>query len=86
VLVRVSYHLYYGAGVLPILAWAIVSVLLYRHYRRLLPFIVVHVLWDTTTLLAAFYGTKVILVSGLILLPTTITFTAVWWNRFRLGM
>lgn len=85
VLVRVSYHLYYGLGVLPILAWATVSVLLYRRYRRLLPFIIVHVLWDTTILLAAFYGAKVIGVSVLILLPTTITFTALWWKRFQLG-
>jgi membrane protease YdiL (CAAX protease family) len=84
VLVRVSYHLYYGLGVLPIVAWATVSVLLYRRYRRLLPFIIVHVLWDTTTLLAGLYGAKVIGVSALILLPTTIVFTALWWRRFQL--
>jgi hypothetical protein len=84
-LVRVSYHLYYGLGVLPILAWATVSVLLYRHYRRLLPFIIVHVLWDTTTLLTAFYGSKVIGVSVLILLPATITFTTLWWKRCQVG-
>jgi membrane protease YdiL (CAAX protease family) len=44
VLVRVSYHLYYGWGVLPIAAWALASVLMYRRYRRLAPFIAVHVL------------------------------------------
>ncbi|MGH9297951.1 MAG: CPBP family glutamic-type intramembrane protease [Acidimicrobiales bacterium] len=35
VAVRGSYHLYYGWGVLPILLWALVTVLLYRRYRRI---------------------------------------------------
>lgn len=43
---RVSFHLYYGIGVLPFIGWATVSVLLYRRRRRLLPFIVLHALWD----------------------------------------
>ena len=51
-LVRISYHLYYGWGVLPILAWALASVLVYRRYRRLWPFIVVHALWDLGLILA----------------------------------
>jgi len=46
VLVRVSYHLYYGPGVLPIVLWAVASVLVYRWLRRLLPFIVCHFVWD----------------------------------------
>ncbi len=48
VLVRVSYHLYYGPGVLPIVLWATVTVLAYRRIRRLLPFIVCHFVWDAT--------------------------------------
>ena len=44
--VRVSYHLYYGADVLGFVAWGALSVVLYRRRRRLLPFIVVHALWD----------------------------------------
>lgn len=48
VLVRISYHAYYGWGVLPLFAWALMSVIVYRRYRRLAPFIVVHVLWGAT--------------------------------------
>jgi len=48
VLVRVSYHLYYGPGVLPIVLWALASVLVYRWLRRLLPFIVCHFVWDAS--------------------------------------
>jgi membrane protease YdiL (CAAX protease family) len=47
VLVRVSYHLYYGPGILPIVLWATASVLVYRWLRRLLPFIICHVVWDS---------------------------------------
>jgi membrane protease YdiL (CAAX protease family) len=46
VLVRVSYHLYYGAGVLPIVLWATASVVAYRKIRRLMPFIICHFVWD----------------------------------------
>ncbi|MHB8246659.1 MAG: DUF2510 domain-containing protein [Acidimicrobiales bacterium] len=52
VAVRGSYHLYYGWAVLPILVWATVTVLLYRRYRRLLPFIIVHVIWDSSLFIA----------------------------------
>lgn len=76
VAVRGSYHLYYGWGVVPILAWATVSVVLYRRYRRLGPFIVVHMLWDTGLFLAGHVLTAEILV----LTPLTIAFTAMWWR------
>jgi Type II CAAX prenyl endopeptidase Rce1-like len=46
VAVRVSYHLYYGPGVIPIVLWATASVLFYMKIRRLLPFIICHVAWD----------------------------------------
>ena len=46
VVIRVSYHLYYGWGVIPILCWAIVSVCVYLRVKRLLPFILCHVAWD----------------------------------------
>ena len=48
VAIRVSYHLYYGPGVIPIVLWATASVLMYRRIRRLLPFIICHVMWDAT--------------------------------------
>jgi len=44
--VRGSFHLYYGFTVLGFLGWAALSVTLYRRRRRLLPFIVLHALWD----------------------------------------
>jgi membrane protease YdiL (CAAX protease family) len=47
VALRLSYHLYYGIGALTLLPWAVLSVIMYRRRRRLLPFIVAHVLWDT---------------------------------------
>jgi membrane protease YdiL (CAAX protease family) len=45
-LVRASYHLYYGWGTIGIAVWGAVSVVLYRRRRRLLTFVVLHVLWD----------------------------------------
>jgi membrane protease YdiL (CAAX protease family) len=46
VLVRVSFHVYYGPGLVWVALWAAASVLLYLRVRRLLPFVVVHALWD----------------------------------------
>ncbi|HEV2361179.1 MAG TPA: CPBP family glutamic-type intramembrane protease [Acidimicrobiales bacterium] len=86
VVVRTSYHLYYGWGVLPIVAWALVSVLLYRRVRRLVPFIVVHALWDTTTLLTALFGSSAVIGAiPLVLTPVTILLTAVWWKELEAG-
>jgi membrane protease YdiL (CAAX protease family) len=76
VAVRGSYHLYYGWGVLPILAWAAVTVIMYRRYRRLWPFVLVHICWDLGTLL---YG-RLTFVEFLILMPTTVVFTAMWYH------
>jgi membrane protease YdiL (CAAX protease family) len=80
VLVRVSYHLYYGPGVLPIVLWATVSVLAYRRIRRLLPFIVCHFVWDATIELhrysaggaGAFIGT---------FLAASLIFTLLWARK-----
>jgi hypothetical protein len=76
VAVRGSYHLYYGWDVLPILAWATVTVLFYRRYRRLAPFILVHVLWDTGVFLAG----RFLLGEAMILTVSSIVFTAMWWH------
>ncbi|MGA8679149.1 MAG: CPBP family intramembrane glutamic endopeptidase, partial [Acidimicrobiales bacterium] len=76
VTVRGSYHLYYGWGVLPILAWATVSVLVYRRFRRLAPFVVVHALWDTGLFLLGHF----LLLEIIILTPLTIVFTSMWWH------
>ncbi len=53
--VRVAYHLYYGWDVLPIVLWAFASVVVYLRIRRLLPFIVCHVMWDIAVPLKALY-------------------------------
>jgi membrane protease YdiL (CAAX protease family) len=80
VLVRISYHVYYGWGVLPILAWALMSVIVYRRYRRLWPFIVVHALWDATIAylpdLRSVLGLEVIVLS-----VATFVFWLMWRNR-----
>jgi hypothetical protein len=55
VAVRVSYHLYYGWNAIPILLWALASVLVYLRVRRLLPFIICHIAWDVAIPLQAFY-------------------------------
>jgi uncharacterized membrane protein (UPF0136 family) len=57
VLVRVSYHLYYGWGAVPIALWALVSVLAYLRIRRLLPFILCHIAWDVAIPVGSFYNT-----------------------------
>ena len=81
VLVRISYHLYYGWGVLPILAWALASVLVYRRYRRLWPFIVVHALWDLGLILLPFFGGGELVVEVLLLGPSTFVFWLLWRGR-----
>jgi membrane protease YdiL (CAAX protease family) len=54
-LVRVSFHLYYGVGVIWVVAWSGVTVLLYRRWRRLAPFIAAHALWDAQAFGASFF-------------------------------
>jgi hypothetical protein len=50
--VRVSYHLYYGPGAIAIALWALATVLIYRRIRRLAPFIICHVVWDARITIA----------------------------------
>lgn len=54
VAVRVSYHLYYGPGVLPIVLWATASAMLYLKLRRLLPFIICHIVWDVVVTIGSY--------------------------------
>ncbi len=48
VLLRCSYHDYYGPGVLGIAVWATVFVWLFLRTGSVLPLIIVHFLWDAT--------------------------------------
>lgn len=43
---RASYHIYYGPGVLGVLVWASIFLWIYFRTRSLVPLIVVHVFWD----------------------------------------
>ncbi|PNE43431.1 hypothetical protein AOB60_00375 [Streptomyces noursei] len=43
---RLSYHLEYGVSVLPLLPWAIISVLLYLRTRTVLPLMIAHASYD----------------------------------------
>lgn len=52
--VRTSYHLYYGFGAIGIAGWGAMSVVLYRRRRRLLTFIVLHLLWDGVQFIAIY--------------------------------
>lgn len=47
VLLRCSYHDYYGLGVLGITVWALAFIWLYLRGGSILPLIVTHVLWDS---------------------------------------
>jgi membrane protease YdiL (CAAX protease family) len=51
VLLRCSYHDYYGLGVLGIAVWSAVFVWLFLRTGSVLPLIVVHVLWDAAIFL-----------------------------------
>jgi membrane protease YdiL (CAAX protease family) len=80
-LVRISYHVYYGWGVLPIAAWALASLLVYRRYRRLGPFIAVHVLWDLALILVPFFGGWPVAIELVLLAPLTFVFWLMWRDR-----
>ena len=77
VLVRLSYHLYYGPGVLPILLWAIATVLVYRRIRRLMPFIVCHFVWDASIAINACSKTAAVVFNGLFFV-SALVFTILW--------
>ena len=89
VAVRGSYHLYYGWGVLPILVWATVTVILYRRWRRLAPFIIVHMLWDSSLFVAEWiHGTHAqglfLLSEAGILIPLTFVLFLIWKSKIPL--
>jgi membrane protease YdiL (CAAX protease family) len=53
VLLRCSYHVYYGAGIGGIAIWATVFALLYLRFRSVIPLIILHFLWDSFQFLAS---------------------------------
>ncbi len=52
VLLRCSYHIYYGAGIAGIAIWATVFALLYLRFRSVIPLIILHILWDSVQFLS----------------------------------
>jgi hypothetical protein len=78
VLVRVSYHLYYGPGVLPIILWAIATVLMYRRIRRLLPFIVCHFVWDASVAINGWISTTAAVVFNAVFFVAALVCTLLW--------
>ncbi len=49
---RASYHIYYGPGVLGIFIWAAVFLWLFLRFRTIVPLIIVHSSWDLLAFLA----------------------------------
>jgi hypothetical protein len=47
VTLRLSYHVYYGPGVIVFLLWATAAIWLFRRTRRITPLIVAHILYDS---------------------------------------
>ena len=53
---RGSYHIYYGPGVLGILVWAALFLWIYLRTQSLLPLIVAHAAWDAVGFLSQRWG------------------------------
>ncbi len=76
-LLRMSYHVYYGPGAVGILVWAGIFLWLFLRTRSLVPLIVVHVLWDGLAfLIHQWHG--VAAVEGLLMLALLITAPILW--------
>ncbi len=82
VLVRASYHLYYGPGVLPIIMWATATVLAYRKVRRLLPFIICHFVWDAGITINGYSHTAAAAFDGLFFV-SALVFLLLWGRENR---
>jgi hypothetical protein len=52
VVLRMSYHVYYGAGALTLLPWAVVTVLIFHRWHLLFPLILTHIAFDTVLALS----------------------------------
>jgi membrane protease YdiL (CAAX protease family) len=76
VLLRCSYHDYYGLGVIGVATWAAVFVWLFLRTGSLLPLIVVHVLWDANIFLGQrWHELQVVTAYGWVLLVLAATVT-----------
>ena len=71
VLLRCTYHIYYGLGIVGIAIWATAFALLYLRFRSVIPLIILHFLWDSFQFLGlkwpAFSGLGILLGTGLLI-------------------
>jgi membrane protease YdiL (CAAX protease family) len=85
VLLRCSYHIYYGAGIVGIAIWAAVFALLYLRFRSVIPLIILHFLWDSFQFLAlkwsVFAGLGVLVGLGFLITALIIWIVAVVNHR-----
>jgi membrane protease YdiL (CAAX protease family) len=85
VLLRFSYHIYYGAGIAGIAIWATVFALLYLRFRSVIPLIILHFLWDSFQFLAlkwsAFAGLGILLGLGFLITALIMWIVAVVNHR-----
>jgi membrane protease YdiL (CAAX protease family) len=65
---RISYHIYYGPGVVTFVLWAACAIWLFRRTRRITPLIVMHCCYDTLVSLLHELGSPPPAVVGLVFL------------------
>jgi len=71
VLVRLSYHAYYGLAVVVLVLWAWLTIRLYRHTRSLVPLIAGHALFYVLAFLEPGQHFAALLVIGVVLIAVT---------------
>jgi membrane protease YdiL (CAAX protease family) len=82
VLLRCSYHDYYGLGVLGIAVWATVFIWLFLRTGSILPLIVVHIAWDASIFLGQRWH-AIPLASASVYLLLFVVATLTWLGDFR---
>jgi membrane protease YdiL (CAAX protease family) len=86
VVLRISYHVYYGAGATGVLIWASVFFWLYSRTRNLPALMAVHILWDLSDFLSQAWKGAVLIefaVVAVILLIAPITWLVDYTSRPR---
>jgi Type II CAAX prenyl endopeptidase Rce1-like len=68
VAVRLSFHVYYGVGVLGLTVWAVAILVLYLRTGRALPLIVAHTVYDVVLTLGHFFPQTAVLIGLFFLL------------------
>jgi hypothetical protein len=84
VILRASYHIYYGPGVAGIVIWAAVFIWLYWRFRTIIPLIIAHSCWDVAATLSHYWHAAVG-VAALLWLALFLTATILWliWRQNR---